>query len=181
MINNVILVDDQDREVGTMEKMEAHRKGLLHRAFSIFVFNSEMKLLLQKRARLKYHSDSLWTNTCCSHPRPDEDLMSAATRRLMEEMGFICELNELFVFQYKAELGNHLIENEIDHVLFGKYDGNPTPDPDEVSDYAWISLSELVNQVKDDPQEYTYWLKKSLDRVVEATIIKGWGKGSKFR
>ncbi|NLI91465.1 MAG: isopentenyl-diphosphate Delta-isomerase [Peptococcaceae bacterium] len=170
MIDNVILIDDQDQEVGTMEKMEAHRKGLLHRAFSIFVFNSEMKLLLQKRAKSKYHSHSLWTNTCCSHPRPDEDLISAARRRLMEEMGFICELNEIFVFQYKAELDNHLIENEIDHVLVGKYDGNPTPNPDEVSDYAWISLSDLVNLVRDHPQEYTYWLKKSLDRVAAACL-----------
>jgi len=167
LIDEVILVDEQDREIGTMEKLEAHRKGLLHRAFSIFVFNSRMKLLLQKRADSKYHSDGLWTNTCCSHPRPGEDVMSAARRRLEEEMGFVCEMEEIFVFQYKAELSNQLVENEIDHVLVGRYDGNPVLNPEEAADYAWISLSELIDSVRDHPEKYTYWLKKSLPRVAD--------------
>lgn len=166
MLEKVILVDEHDREIGTMEKMEAHRKGLLHRAFSIFVFNSEKKLLLHRRAKTKYHSEDLWTNTCCSHPRPGEDLMSAATRRLMEEMGFTCLLKEVFVFQYKAELDKDMTENEVDHVLIGEYDGEPIPNPAEVSDYAWVDLSEVIEKVKGNPEEYTYWLKQALERVV---------------
>lgn len=166
MKEKVILVDEHDREIGTMEKMEAHRKSLLHRAFSIFVFDSEKKLLLHQRAKTKYHSEGLWTNTCCSHPRPDEELMGAATRRLMEEMGFTCPLKEVFVFQYKAELDKDMTENEIDHVFVGEYNGAPVPNPEEVSDYKWISLSELAAKVRENPEDYTYWLKNALDQLI---------------
>ncbi|UWG96670.1 isopentenyl-diphosphate Delta-isomerase [Dehalobacter sp. DCM] len=166
MQETVILVDEQDREVGIMEKMEAHRQGLRHRAFSIFVFNDKHELLIHKRAATKYHSEDLWTNTCCSHPRPGEDLMSAATRRLMEEMGFTCPLKEIFVFQYTVALDKEMTENEIDHVFIGEYNRDPVPNPDEVSDYQWIRLDQLADQVRKKPEEYTYWFAIALKRVI---------------
>ena len=161
--DNVILVDENDNQVGLMPKLEAHQKGLLHRAFSVFIFNKDYKLLLQKRALSKYHSGGLWTNTCCSHPREDEDILDAANRRLFEEMGIKTSLRKVYDFIYKAELDNNLIENEFDHVFYGLYDGNPTLNPNEASDFKWIDMHSLNLDIKDNPQDYTVWFKIAFD------------------
>jgi isopentenyl-diphosphate delta-isomerase len=164
-MEEVILVDEHDKPVGACEKMEAHRKALLHRAFSVFVFNSKGELLLQKRALEKYHSAGLWTNTCCGHPRPGEETQSAAVRRLKEEMGFGCVLKEMFQFTYNAKLSGELSEHELDHVFFGSYDGEPHPDPREASAWKWISLAALEKELRDHPGNFTAWLKICFDRV----------------
>lgn len=161
----IILVDEKDNEVGTGEKMQVHQAGLLHRCFSIFIFNSKGELLLQKRAKSKYHSGGLWSNTCCSHPRPNQNLKEEAKRRLKEEMGIDCDLKEIFSFIYKAKLGN-LIEYEFDHVFFGKFDGNPKPNKREVEDWKWINPKELKKDIKENPQKYTFWFKKILNKVL---------------
>jgi isopentenyl-diphosphate delta-isomerase len=161
--DNVILVDENDNQVGLMPKLEAHQKGLLHRAFSVFIFNKDYKLLLQKRALSKYHSGGLWTNTCCSHPREDEDILDAANRRLFEEMGIKTSLRKVYDFIYKAELDNNLIENEFDHVFYGVYDGNPTLNLNEASDFKWIDMHSLNLDIKDNPQDYTVWFKIAFD------------------
>lgn len=155
----LILVDAHDRELGVKEKMEAHVEGALHRAFSVFVFDSEKRLLLQKRARTKYHSGGLWSNTACGHPRPGETTLAAARRRLHEEMGFDCELREAFEFLYRAELDGALIEHEYDHVLVGTHEGDPAPDPSEVEDWRWVTMDELRRRLSDEPRSYSYWLK----------------------
>ncbi|MGC8851384.1 MAG: isopentenyl-diphosphate Delta-isomerase, partial [Candidatus Micrarchaeia archaeon] len=139
-MEQVILVDENDRELGVGEKMEVHRNGQLHRAFSIFVFNSDGKLLIHQRAKEKYHSGGLWTNTCCSHPRPGEKLDEAIHRRLVEEMGFDCPLKEVFSFVYQVKFENGLFEHELDHVYIGKFDGDPKPNPAEVMDWKWVDL-----------------------------------------
>lgn len=144
---------------GTMEKLAAHREGVLHRAFSIFIFNSMGKLLLQQRAFEKYHSGGLWTNTCCSHPRPGEWAADAAHRRLMEEMGMQCELKEHFQFTYRHEFLNGLIEYEFDHVFIGYSDQMPVPDPMEVANYKYVDPDELAHALKDHPAIYSPWLK----------------------
>ncbi len=167
MQEHVILVDPMGREIGTQEKMQAHRDGKLHSAFSIFVFNTIGELLLQKRAQTKYHSGGLWTNTCCSHPRPGESYHRAARRRLNEEMGFDCELTGLFSFIYHTQLNNSLFEHELDHVFVGYYDSQPTPNPDEVDDWKWVNVLTLRQDVRENPQSYTHWFKLILDRVVE--------------
>jgi isopentenyl-diphosphate delta-isomerase len=159
MSEQLILVDAQDRELGVKEKMEAHVEGALHRAFSVFVFDSEKRLLLQKRARTKYHSGGLWSNTACGHPRPGETTIAAARRRLHEEMGFDCELREAFEFLYRAELDGALIEHEYDHVLVGTHEGDPAPDPSEVEGWRWVTMDELRRRLSDEPQSYSYWLK----------------------
>lgn len=156
----VILVDDLDNVIGQMEKMEAHQKGLLHRAFSVFVFNSNNELLLQRRAFGKYHSEGLWTNTCCSHPLPGEVNHSAANRRLKEEMGMTCTLVESFSFIYYAELDNNLIEHELDHVLIGRSDEKPTLNKDEAIDFKWLSLDEITKEIEIQPELYTFWFKR---------------------
>lgn len=156
---NVILVDENDQEVGLMEKMEAHQKGLLHRAFSVLVFNDNGELLLQKRAFGKYHSEGLWTNTCCSHPFPGESILEAGKRRLFEEMGFTCELTEVFSFKYKAELENGLIEHELDHVLIGFSDETPHLNLEEVSAFKWMSIDEIKSNMKENPMQYTAWFR----------------------
>lgn len=163
-VENIALVDENDNQIGFEEKILTHKKGLLHRAFSIFVFNSKGELLLQKRNKEKYHSGGLWTNTCCSHQREDEKLIEAAHRRLNEEMGFDCELNEQFVFKYKTTFKD-LFENEIDHVLIGKYDKSPKPNPDEVEDWKWANIEELKEDVEKNPDSYTYWFKIALKRI----------------
>ena len=167
MQEHVILVDPKGREIGTQEKMQAHRDGKLHSAFSIFIFNAVGELLLQKRARTKYHSGGLWTNTCCSHPRPGESYHSAARRRLNEEMGFDCELTGLFSFIYHAQLDNSLFEHELDHVFIGHYNGQPIPNLDEVDDWKWMNIRALKQDIRENPENYTYWFKLTLDRVVE--------------
>lgn len=164
----VILVDTSDRQIGTAEKLQAHRDGLLHRAFSIFVLNSQGQLLLQKRAKHKYHSGGLWTNTCCSHPRNEETTLLAAHRRLQEEMGFDCELRELFSFVYQAKLDNELTEYEFDHVFVGYSDRQPILNPEEAEDWQWIDLKVLQADIREQPESYTYWLRDCYDRFISA-------------
>ena len=165
-VEEVILVDKNDVEVGTMEKMEAHRDGgTLHRAFSVFVFNTDGDLLLQRRAEHKYHSGGLWTNTCCSHPRPGETVREAANRRLVEEIGMECKLVELFSFEYKAELDGGMTEWELDHVLLGLSDVDPQINPDEVAEYKYMPLSEIDLDLKSNPDHYTEWFKICFKRV----------------
>lgn len=159
MLNQVILVDEKDQEIGQMEKLEAHEKGLLHRAFSIFIFNSLGEILLQKRAKDKYHSGGLWSNTCCSHPKPAESNQAAATRRLREEMGMSTELLPTFSFIYKSELDKGLTEHELDHVFVGFTDDIPNLNPEEAEDYCYISPKLLRIGIKNHPEEYTEWLK----------------------
>jgi len=154
----VILVDEQDRETGIMEKQQAHVEGKLHRAISVFIFNTKGELLLQQRAAGKYHSANLWTNTCCSHPRPGEQVQAAAVRRLMEEMGMVCDLEEIFSFIYKAELGT-LTEYELDHVFTGTTDVVPVPDAGEVANWKYVDAQELDDMMHDHPEEYTEWFK----------------------
>jgi isopentenyl-diphosphate delta-isomerase len=159
----LILVDAQDRELGVREKLQAHLEGALHRAFSVFVFDRGGRLLLQKRARAKYHSGGLWSNTACGHPRPGETTVTAARRRLREEMGFDCDLRVAFEFLYRAELDGALIEHEYDHVFVGAHDDDPAPDPSEVEDWRWVTMRELRRGLRDEPQSYSYWLKAAVE------------------
>jgi len=159
----VILVDEQDREVGSSEKLRAHLDGALHRAFSVFVFDALGRLLLQRRASAKYHSGGLWSNTACGHPRPGEATGAAARRRLREEMNFDCELRESFAFLYRAELGGGLVEHEYDHVFVGTFAGSPAPDPEEVEDWEWVALDDLRLALRDEPERYSYWLKLAVE------------------
>jgi len=145
--------------------LEAHQKGMLHRALSVFVFNENNELMLHRRALHKYHSPGLWTNTCCSHPRKNELPIDAAHRRLVEEMGFDCALEPLCTFIYKSEFDNGLIEHELDHVFIGHYNGSPTPNPEEVAEYKYISLDHVKQEVQTSPDNYTVWFKIILDRV----------------
>lgn len=161
----VILVDEQDNEIGTMEKMQAHEEAKLHRAFSVFVFNDAGEVMIHQRALHKYHSGGLWTNACCSHPRKGETVLEAAHRRLMEEMGFDCELEEQFSFIYKAKLDNELTEHELDHVVFGKFNGLPNINPDEVADWKYLKWDDLKADVAKQPEHYTEWFKIALDEV----------------
>lgn len=165
MEQRVMLVNESDEVTGEMEKLEAHRKGVLHRAFSVFIFNLEGELLLQRRALDKYHSAGLWTNTCCSHPSPGEDDKQAARRRLTEEMGFTTELEKLFSFTYRAAFGNGLIEHELDHVFAGLYDGPVIPDPTEVMDTAYRPLSWISAMLETDPEAFTVWFRIAFPRV----------------
>jgi len=158
-MEEVILVDENDNEVGVMEKMQAHIEAKMHRAFSVFIFNSKKELMLHKRASHKYHSGGLWTNTCCSHPRPGENTVDAAHRRLLEEMGFDCEIKEIFHFTYCRKLDHGLTENELDHVFIGQYNDEPTLNPEEVEDWRWISLEELKGDIQTNPNHYTEWFK----------------------
>lgn len=163
----VILVDERDEEVGVQEKLQAHREGTLHRAFSVFVFNAEGDLLLQQRQRDKYHSGGLWSNTCCSHPRPGEPVETAARRRLQEEMGFQCDVQHLFGFVYRAALDG-VVEHEYDHVFVGRYDGDPVPDEAEVAGWRWAAPAPLQKDVARHPERYTYWFRQALGRVLTA-------------
>lgn len=165
MEEQVVLVDQNDNQIGLMGKMEAHEKGLLHRAFSIFVFNSNGELLIQQRALTKYHSAGEWANTCCSHQRDGESTLDAAHRRLQEEMGFDVELNEVFSFTYKKEFGNGLTEHEFDHVIFGQYDDAPVMNPEEVADWKYISIEDLKKDIELQPEQYTIWLQIALKEV----------------
>lgn len=164
-MEQLILVDQHDKEIGIEEKIKAHKEGKLHRAFSVFILNSKGQLMLQKRANDKYHSGGLWTNTCCSHPRPGEPVESAAIRRLSEEMGFSCPLKELFSFIYKTGFDNGLMEHEFDHVFVGTYDGQPKINPGEVAEYKWIGIKELLKDMEENPQNYTFWFKEIMKKV----------------
>lgn len=167
MSDRLILIDENDTPIGTEEKLKAHKLGKLHRAFSVFIFNKIGDLLLQRRSLNKYHSAGLWSNTCCSHPRPGEDTLAAAHRRLQEEMGFDCELKEVFSFFYKTEFENGLIENECDHIVIGNYDNEPVPNPEEVENYGWIKANTLKDDIAAHPEKYSVWLKISLDKVIK--------------
>lgn len=155
----VILVNELDEQVGLMPKMEAHEKALLHRAFSVFVFNEKGALLLQQRAANKYHSPLLWANTCCSHQRDGETSIGAGERRLQEEMGFDCELKEVFSFIYKAPFDNGLTEHELDHVMIGSYDKDPEINKEEVASFKWMTVEEVKKDMEDQPEIYTVWFQ----------------------
>lgn len=159
----VILVDERDRELGFAEKLAAHRAGALHRAFSVFVFDARGRLLLQKRAAAKYHSGGLWSNTACGHPRPGEATATAARRRLREEMNFECELREAFKFIYRAGVGGALVEHEFDHVFVGEHADDPAPDTAEVESWKWIALDDLRRDLAREPQIFSAWLKLAVE------------------
>ncbi len=163
----IILVDEQDRQIGLGEKMQIHREGILHRAFSVFVLNKNQELLLQQRAAGKYHSGGLWSNTCCGHPSPGLSLQKCAQQRLMEEMGIFVPLQWLFSFRYKTEFNNNLIENELDHVLLGKTDQKPEPDLNEVSSWKWLSLAAIKTDLNVNPKNYTYWFSTVFNRFYD--------------
>jgi len=158
----LVLVDEKNQPLGVMEKMEVHQKALLHRAFSVFIFNSKGEMLLQRRAIKKYHSGGLWTNACCSHPYLDETPVQAAQRRMQEELGFVTDLEPAFDFIYKAQLDNDLTEHEYDHVLIGVFDGKIEPNEDEVGDYRYLAMDELKASVAERPLLYTEWFKIAL-------------------
>lgn len=168
----VILVDKDDNQLGLMEKIEAHEKAILHRAFSVFVFNDEGELMLQQRAKEKYHSPLLWTNTCCSHQRNGETNIQAGKRRLQEEMGFVCKLEEVFSFIYKAPFDNGLTEHELDHVMVGRFNNDPVINKKEVENYKWMPLEAVKEDIKEKPEEYTAWFKiifeKSYNKLKES-------------
>ncbi len=171
MMEHVILVDQHDNTVGTMEKLEAHRKGLLHRAFSILLFNSKGELLLQKRAISKYHSGGLWTNTCCSHPLPDEDMEAAARRKLKQEMGIEVQPEFAYKFIYKANLDKGLVEHECDHVFIGSFNGTPTINHEEVEDWKFNDMNSLRSDISENPQAYTSWFKLIVDHPQLSAVI----------
>jgi isopentenyl-diphosphate Delta-isomerase len=166
-LDKLILVDENDVPLGTAEKMEAHEKALLHRAFSVFIFNQKGEMLLQQRAINKYHSGGLWTNACCSHPYFNQETLVAAEKRLQEEMGFTTSLIKAFEFVYKAPFNNGLTEYEYDHVFIGKYDGKILPDKDEVADYCFMSMGEIKNSLQSHPHKYTEWFKIAFPKMEE--------------
>ena len=169
----VILVDKQDNQIGTEEKLAAHQKGLLHRCFSIFLFNSRGEWLLQKRAKTKYHSGGLWSNTCCSHPEPNRDLKEEAKRRLKEEMGIECDLKKAFHFTYKAKVKareGYLTEHEFDHVFWGNFERDPQPNPEEVEHWKWLTIEEIKKDVQENPQKYTEWFKMILNDFLDKIL-----------
>ena len=172
MEEQVVLVDDRDVQIGTYPKQQAHIDGLLHRALSVFIFNSTREVLLHQRAHTKYHSGGLWTNACCSHPRVGEAPLDAANRRLKEEMGISCPLTPAFTFIYKAQVGA-LIEHEFDHVFIGTYDGPVSPDPEEVAAYKWIGAIELQQQMQKSPDLFTPWFHIALPLVLKQLDSSG--------
>jgi isopentenyl-diphosphate delta-isomerase len=174
MLQQVILVNEQDEEVGVMEKMAAHEQALLHRAFSVFIFNKKGEMLLQQRAFEKYHSPGLWTNACCSHPFPGESTEAAATRRLMEELGFTTSLKKAFHFTYKAPFDNGLTEYEFDHVYVGQYNGEFTLNPEEVSACRFVELPSLEMDIKKNPASYTAWF------LLAYPMLKEWMREHNF-
>jgi len=164
MEEQVILVNERDEKIGLMPKLEAHQKGILHRAFSIFVFNDKNELMLQQRALNKYHSPGLWTNTCCSHQRDGETSLDAGKRRLEEEMGFTTPLRATNSFIYKAPFDNGLTEHELDHVLVGNYNGNPKINQTEVASWKWMTLEQVQKDIEINPDNYTVWFKIIFDK-----------------
>lgn len=167
MMEQVILVDSENKQLGTMEKMEAHRKGLLHRAFSIFIFNSVGEMLIHKRAAGKYHCGGMWTNAVCSHPRPGENQSQALKRKMKQEMGFSTEVNKVFDFTYRADLDNGLIEHEYDEVFYGTYEGEFSPNPGEVEAYRYVSIQEIKEEIRMNPNLFTPWFRLLLERISE--------------
>jgi isopentenyl-diphosphate Delta-isomerase len=177
--DQVILVDSNDNAFGVEGKMAVHRSAKLHRAISGFVFDSRGRLRLQRRASRKYHSGGLWSNACCSHPRPKELRANAARRRLGEEMGIDCELEQIFSFTYRAQLGNQFIEHEYDHVFLGTYDGDPTPNPEEAEGWKWIELGHLYRDMTRNPSRYSVWSVTCIERV--RTLATGGLARGRFR
>lgn len=173
MTEEVILVDQDDRVLGTMEKLEAHQTGVLHRAFSVFLFNSRNELLLQQRALDKYHSAGLWSNTCCSHPRPGEDSMAAAKRRLWEEMGLSADLKFISKLPYKTRFENGLFEHELDYIYIGKTDSLPTINPEEAKDFKYLSFQQIKAELKSRPDQYTVWFKLALPQIEQFCKLTG--------
>lgn len=172
-LNNVVLVDEYGRNLldkygmlSTMDKIEAHRRGLLHSAVSVFIFNDRNEVLLQKRAVSKYHSPEKWSNTCCTHPLPGESPITSARRRLREEMGLAATLTEAFKFSYNVDVGDGLIENEFDHVFFGVSNQNPSPSPAEVSNWTWMRIKELEKELIRNPEKYSSWLRQCFGEVI---------------
>jgi len=163
----VILVNEYDEQIGLMSKLEAHEKAVLHRAFSVFVFNNKNELMLQQRALHKYHSPGLWTNTCCSHQRDGESNLQAGIRRLQEEMGFVTPLKETISFIYKAPFDNGLTEHELDHIMVGSYEDAPIINPDEVADWKWMPLEDVKQDIDDNHQLYTAWFKIIFEKFYE--------------
>ena len=159
MSEQVILVDQNDTQIGVMDKLEAHQKNCLHRAFSILLWNDQHEMLIHQRAEGKYHSAGLWTKTCCSHPRPNETIQDAATRRLKEEMGIETPLKSTFYFIYQVDLEDGLSEYELDHVFIGKFNDEPQLNPEEAQAYRWIGLSQLKQEIAEQPTKFTYWFK----------------------
>ena len=168
----VVLVAADDNQIGLMPKMEAHLKGKLHRAFSIIIFNSDRKILLQKRASTKYHTPNLWSNTCCSHQREDEENIEAGKRRLNEEMGFVTNLYNFSSFIYRVEFSNGLIEHENDHIMLGIFDGTPKPNPNEVDEWKWIDIDILIEDMQINPDHYTAWFMIIMNNYYES--LKKW-------
>ena len=160
---NVILVNEHDQQIGLMPKLEAHEKAILHRAFSVFILNDRNEIMLQQRAHQKYHSPLLWTNTCCSHQRDGETNNGAGKRRLLEEMGFTAELTELFHFIYKAPFDNGLTEHEFDHVMIGRYNGQPQINTEEVEAWKWMAIEDVKQDMQSHPQNYTVWFRIIFD------------------
>ncbi len=165
MAQQVILVDKNNRKIGIEEKIKAHKEGKLHRAFSIFIFNSKGELLIQQRAKTKYHSEGLWSNSVCSHPKPNELYRQSAEKRLKEELGFSCKLKKSFCFIYNTGFQNGLTENEYDCVFIGKFNGKPKLNKKEVSGYKWISVKSLKQDIVKNPKKYTVWLKIALNKI----------------
>ena len=168
---HVILVDSNDEKVGLMPKMEAHQKGLLHRAFSIFIFNNQNELMLQQRAFHKYHSPGLWTNTCCSHQRDGESSLEAGGRRLLEEMGFQTPLKETFSFIYTAAFDNGLTEHEFDHILVGNYDDSPIINKEEVASWKWMNIEDVKKNILNEPDIYTAWFKIIFEKFYQHLVV----------
>ena len=172
MEENVILVDKNDTQIGLMSKLDAHKKGILHRAFSVFVLNNNNEIMLQKRAYNKYHSGGLWTNTCCSHQREGENSIEAGKRRLLEEMGFETELKIITSFIYKVEFENGLTEHELDYLLIGKYLKSPVINKQEVADWKWMKVELIADDIKLNPKNYTSWFKIIFDKFQNKIKIK---------
>ncbi len=172
MEENVILVDKNDTQIGLMSKLDAHKKGILHRAFSVFVLNNNNEIMLQKRAYNKYHSGGLWTNTCCSHQREGENSIEAGKRRLLEEMGFETELKIITSFIYKVEFENGLTEYELDYLLIGKYLKSPVINKQEVADWKWMKVELIADDIKLNPNNYTSWFKIIFDKFQNKIKIK---------
>jgi len=171
-MTEVILVNENDEAVGTMEKIAAHRKAMLHRAFSVFIFNRKGEMLLQQRASNKYHSPNLWTNACCSHPIPGEETINAAHRRLVEEMGFDTDLEHAFSFIYKTPFDNGLTEHELDHVFIGHYDGNINPDETEVRDFTFMKMEAIKESMEIHNHKYTSWFTIAFPKLEEHMALK---------
>lgn len=164
-MEHVILVDESDKDIGTMEKIEAHMKGVLHRAFSIVIFNSRGEVLLQKRSRKKYHSAGLWTNTCCSHPLPGEPMADAINRKLAQEMGIAADLMFVYKFVYRTDLDNGLTEHELDHVYAGQFEGKPQINPEEVEAWRFASVEAIRAEIRNAPDNFTYWFRLIVDEI----------------